>query len=197
MIAANTPMTPEQLLALPDHKGLEIVRGKIVAKRMGYESSEIAFRLSVILGSFCLQHRLGRMTCADAGFQCFPDDKTKFRKPDLAFVGYSKMPASQRIGAYCKVAPDLAVEVLSPNDEAEEMGERIQDYLGVGTPLVWVVDEFLRQVIVYSPAARPQVFGLGDELNAEPVLPGFRCLVSEIFDGIPLPTRKSTSSETP
>lgn len=196
MIAANTPMTPEQLDALPDHKGLEIVCGKVVEKRMGYESSVIVGQLTMILGFYLRQNRAGRVTVCEAGFKCFPDDETKFRKPDLAFVSYLKLPASQRIGAYCKVAPDLAVEVLSPNDEAQEIGERVQDYLGAGSQLVWVVDEFLRQVIVYSPAARPQVYGLNDELNAEPVLPGFRCQVSEIFDGIP-PAKKSTSSETP
>lgn len=185
MIASHTPITPEQLLAMPNSKGLEIVRGKIIEKPMGYESSELGARLTVILGAYLLQHQSGRITGADAGFQCFPDDETKCRKPDLALVSYAKLPPTQRVGAYCKVAPDLAVEVLSPNDEAKEIGDRVKDFLGAGTPLVWVVDEFLRQVIVYSRTAAPKVFCLGDELTAEPVLPGFKCQVSEIFAGIP------------
>lgn len=185
MIAPSTPITPEQLLAMPDSKGLEIVRGKIVEKHVGYESSELGARLTVILGTYLLQHPFGRITGADAGFQCFPDDETRFRKPDLAMVSYAKLPATQRVGAYCKVAPDLAVEVLSPNDEVKEISDRVKDFLSAGTPLVWVVDEFLRQVIVYSTSAAPKVFCLGDELTAEPVLPGFKCQVSEIFAGIP------------
>ncbi len=185
MIASHIPITPEKLLAMPDSKGLEIVRGNIVEKHVGYESSELAFKLGMILGWYCYKHQIGRMTGADAGFQCFPDDVTKFRKPDLAMVSYAKQPATQRVGAYCKVAPDLAVEVLSPNDEVKEISDRVKDFLGAGTPLVWVVDEFLRQVIVYSSSASPKVFCLGDELTAEPVLPGFKCQVSEIFAGIP------------
>lgn len=185
MIATNSPITPEQLLSLPDSKGLEIVAGKIVEKRMRYESSELAARLTVILGTFLLQHRLGRITSTDAGFQCFPNDETKTRKPDLAIVLDARLPRSQRVGAYCKVAPDLAIEVLSPNDEAEEIGDRVEDFLSAGTSLLWIVDEFMRQVIVYSASAPPRIFTLQDEITAEPVLPGFRCLVSEIFEGIP------------
>ena len=185
MIAVGSPVTPEQLLSLPESKGLEIVNGRIVEKRMGYESSELAARLTVILGGYLLQHKLGRITATDAGFQCFPDDETKTRKPDLAIVLYSRLPKSQRVGSYCRVAPDLAIEVLSPHDEAEEIGDRVSDFLSAGTSLIWIVDEFMRQVIVYSASAQPRIFTLQEEITAEPVLPGFRCLVSEIFEGIP------------
>jgi Uma2 family endonuclease len=185
MIASNSTITPEQLLAMPDSESLEIVRGKIVEKNADFESSELAARCAVILGAYLLKHRIGRITVTDGGFQCFPDDETKFRKPDLAVVSFARLPQSQRVGAYCKIAPDLAVEVLSPNDEAKEISDRVKDFLTAGTPLFWVVDEFLRQVIVYSSKDSPKIYCLGDTLSAEPVLPGFLCQVNEIFDGIP------------
>lgn len=184
MIATTSPITPEQLLALPENQGLEIVRGQIVEKRVGYVSSELGLRVAIIVGWYCLQKRLGHVSGSDGGFQCFPDDPNKVRKPDVAFVSYEKLPVDEAIGAYCKVVPDLAIEVLSPNDEAREISDKIKDYLSVGVPLIWIVNGFLRQVEVYE-AGKPRVLTLSDELTAEPVLPGFRCLVSDLFERIP------------
>lgn len=185
MIVAPTPMTPERLLALPDSKGLEIVAGKLVEKPVGTESNQIGMRLACFLMNHCNQHRLGRIVGYECAFQCFPHDPTMVRKPGVAFLSYAKVPASQFIGAYVKVAPELAIEVLSPNDLYKEISERVADYLAAGAAQVWVVNGFRRQVEVHTSQGT-KVLSERDELAADDILSGFRCPVSELFVGIPM-----------
>lgn len=185
MIAVNTPVTPEQLLALPDSKGLEIVAGKLVQNKVGAESSELAAEIVGLLLQYLREKRIGRVFVPDASFQCFPHDPTMVRKPDVAFLSYDKWPANKRLGAFIKVAPELAIEVLSPNDVVKEVNDKVNDYLEAGVSLVWVVNEFCRYVEVHSPMEPPRIATLDDELTCEQILPGFRCRVSEIFARLP------------
>ncbi|QDU27415.1 hypothetical protein ETAA8_25020 [Anatilimnocola aggregata] len=185
MIIANTPITPEQLLAMPDSKGLEIVAGKLVENKMGAESSELAIVLASILYQYCSKDRIGRVFGPDTSFQCFPHDSTMVRKPDVAFLSYARWPADKRIGAFIKVAPELAIEVLSPNDVIKEVNDKVDDYLAAGVSTVWVVNEFRRYVEVHSANQPPRIATLNDELTCEEILPGFRCGVSEVFARIP------------
>lgn len=183
MIATKTPITPEQLLAMPDSKGLEIARGQLVENKVGAESSELAGVLLWLLMKHCSE--LGRVYPQDTAFQCFPHDPTMVRKPDVAFLSYAKWPATKKLGSYIKVAPELAIEVPSPNDVIKELNEKIDDYLRAGVSVVWVVNEFGRYVEIHSAKAPPQILAGNAELVCEEILPGFRCKVSEIFARIP------------
>jgi Uma2 family endonuclease len=185
MIAASTPMTPEQLLAMPDSKGLEIVRGKLVEIKVGAESSQLAMDIVAILAHYLRSHPIGRLYGPDTSFQCFPHDPTMVRKPDVAFLSYAKWPANKKIGPYIKVAPELAIEVLSPNDVVKEVYEKVEDYLKAGVSVVWVVNEFGRFVEIHKPDETPRIAGLKDTLTCEDILPGFRCEVREIFARLP------------
>lgn len=185
MIIASTPFTPEQLLALPDSKGLEIVRGKLVENKMGAESSELAIVLASMLFQFVRERKLGRVFGPDTAFQCFPHDPTMVRKPDVAFLSYEQWPATKRIGAHIPVAPELAVEVLSPNDVIKEVNEKIDDYLKAGVEVIWIVNEFRRYVEIHTPNDPPRIATVQDALICEPILPGFHCSVGEIFSQIP------------
>lgn len=185
MIATNTPMTPDELLALPDSKGLEIVGGKLVENRVGAESSQLAMDIVEILHNYLRNNRLGRVYGPDTSFQCFPHDPTMVRKPDVAFLSYARWPATKKIGAYVKVPPELAIEVLSPNDVIKEVNDKVGDYLEAGISLVWVVNEFRRYVEIHSATAPPRIISGDAELTCEEILPGFRCPVSEIFARIP------------
>jgi Uma2 family endonuclease len=184
MITVNTPMTPEQLLTLPDSKGLEIVAGKLVEKHVGIESNEIGLLIAYLLIDYSRKHRVGRVLGYESGFHCFPHDPSMIRKPDVAFLSYDKAPADKVIGAYSKVAPEIAIEVLSPNDVFKEVSEKVSDYLAAGVNQVWVVNPFRKQVEVHTSAGT-KVLSASDELTAEAILPGFRCQVGELFAGIP------------
>ncbi|WP_425618550.1 Uma2 family endonuclease [Anatilimnocola sp. NA78] len=185
MIVANSQVTPEQLLAMPDSKGFEIVAGKLVENKVGAESSQLAMDIVEILFNYLRNNRLGRVYGPDTSFQCFPHDETMVRKPDVAFLSYARWPADKRIGAFIKVAPELAIEVLSPNDVIKEVNDKVDDYLAAGVSTVWVVKEFRRYVEVHSANEASRIASLNDELMCEGILPGFRCQVSEIFAHIP------------
>ncbi|MBA3946347.1 MAG: Uma2 family endonuclease [Herpetosiphonaceae bacterium] len=77
--------------------------------------------------------------------------------------------------------PDLAVEVVSPSESAQDINEKVRDYLAAGTQLMWVVYPRTRQVIVYGPSNAGRIYTVGDTLEHADVLPGFRCPVAELF----------------
>ena len=85
---------------------------------------------------------------------------------------------------HCRIAPDLAVEVVSPNDLAYQ-DEKVAEYLGAGVPIVWVVNPNTRSVRIHRPRSSPRglVSGLTSEdvIDAEDVLPGFSCPVRDFF----------------
>jgi Uma2 family endonuclease len=184
MIAQNVPITPEQLLSLPDNESLEIVRGQIVEKKVGAESKEIEAVIVTLLSNYCRANRLGRVYSGEVPLRCFTHDPTMLRKADAAFLSYGRWPADRKVGSFITVPPDLAVEVVSPNDVFKEVQDKLTDYLKAEIPLIWIVNEFRRTVEVHS-AHGPKILGLGDELTGENVIPGFRCQVSEIFACIP------------
>jgi Uma2 family endonuclease len=179
------PVTPEELLAMPDSVNFELVDGRLVERNMGWESSEIAARILILLGIFLREHPLGRLAGADAGYRCFPDAPGKVRQPDVSFIRSTRLPADRTPAGHCPIAPDLAVEVISPGDLAYEVDEKVSEYLKAGVPLVWVVNPHGRTVRIHRPrgAARPSVSELeaGDAITGEDVLPGFPCGVREFF----------------
>jgi len=77
--------------------------------------------------------------------------------------------------------PDLAVEVLSPEDTASEVTRKVEEYLAAGVPLVWVADPATQTVTVYRSLQDVKVLTSGQDLDASPVLPGFRASIAEIF----------------
>src|SRR5438067_2218026 len=145
-IAAKTRYTPEDLLAMPDGKNYELVDGELVERNMGCESSWIGGRLHHFLSGHCDAKRLGIVFPADSGFQCFPNDPGKVRKPDVSFISIQRLPPDKIPGGHCSIAPDLAVEVVSPHDEYFEIEEKVIEYLEAGVRLVWVINPRTRTV---------------------------------------------------
>lgn len=179
--ASTRTYTPAELLTLPDAVRFELVNGELVERPMGQRSSRIGGRLFFLLGMFNHQHRQGWLYPADASYQCFPDEPGKVRKPDVSFIRKERQAVHEEPEGHSHIAPDLAVEVLSPNDLADEIDEKVEDYLGAGVALVWVVHPRLRMVVVHRHDGTSAVRRENDELDGENVLPGFRCRVSELF----------------
>src|SRR5687767_329856 len=95
MIAATNPITPEQLLSMPDGDLYELVDGKLKERIVGYKSARVGGKLLTLLLNYAEAHNLGRVANSDAGFQCYPDDPSKVRKPDISFVSFERLPADQ------------------------------------------------------------------------------------------------------
>ena len=192
--ATETRYTPEDLLAMPDGKSFELVHGQLVERNMGAESSQVGGRLFLRLGQFCEEHGLGMAWPADNGFQCFPHEPGLVRRPDVSVVRRGRLPGDVSPEGWVKIPPDLAVEVVSPNDRAGELEEKLDDYRKVRVPLIWVIYPKHAQGQVLRRDGPPSELVEDDELSGEDVIPGFRCLLREI-----LPPRKPAEpvSSTP
>ncbi len=185
-ITADATVTPEDLLQMPDSIQYELVDGQLVERHMGTESSEIALRIAFLITLFLRAHPLGRLFGSDASYQCFPDQPKKVRRADVGFIAFDRLPNGRAPKGHCRVAPDLAIEVISPNDTAEEIEAKIAEYLHAGVKLVWVVSPATRSVRIHRPRTAPagsiSLLIESDAITGEEVLPGFSCRVSEFFE---------------
>lgn len=105
------------------------------------------------------------------------------RRPDVAFVPYTRWPVDRPLHSTNEwdVFPELFVEVVSPNDLVDELETKVEEYLQAGGRLVWVVYPRHRRVYVFEPGRPVRRLTRADDLDAEPVLPGFRLPLVELF----------------
>lgn len=177
----ETRVTPEELLEMPDGDNFELVDGRLVKRDMGWRSSRIGGRVFRLLDVYCEQKGLGWVVPADASYQCFPADPGMVRKPDVSFIRRERLHEDEEPEGHCPIAPDLAVEVISPHELYYEVEGKIADYFSAGVRLVWVVNPATRSVRVHRRDGTISDLAETDELTGENVVPGFRCHVSEIF----------------
>jgi Uma2 family endonuclease len=163
-----------------DQKRLELIKGVIVEMSpAGDVHGVVAAWLLHLIITFVAAHDLGDVTAAETGFVLFAGTPQTVLAPDVGFVSKKRRP--RLTGKYYSVAPDLAVEVVSPTDTAKDVREKVELYLRYGTSLVWVVYPDSRLVDVHRPNHATVSYGIGGELDGGDVLPGFRLLVKEIF----------------
>jgi len=143
-------MKAEDLFWFPDDgKRRELVKGKLC--EMPFEGSShgaCGGRLQAHLGYHILTQYLGKVFLAGTGFILEREPDT-VRAPDIAFVSQNRLPADLMPDGYFELAPDLAVEVISPNDTKREVREKVEDWLNAGVQLVWVVDYQKRTITEY------------------------------------------------
>ncbi len=178
---SNAIFTPEDLLRMPDGDRYELVDGQLVEKDMGWKSSLIASELYRLIANFAHEKGLG-LAIVEGSYQCFPDSSTKVRKPDVSFLRRARVPADGLPDGHCPIAPDLAVEVVSPNDLFSDVEMKVEEYFVAGVSLVWIIDPSTRKLHVYRPnESASQRLGESDELTAADILPGFLCRVADVF----------------
>jgi Uma2 family endonuclease len=177
--------TPEDLLAMPDEKGYELVDGRLVERQMGAKSSEVGGNLYFQLRLFCQDRDLGKVWPADNGFQCFPHARGMVRRPDVSFIKKGRLPGDVSPDGWIKIPPDLAVEVVSPNDVVEELEAKLEDYQKARIPLVWVIYPKRRKARIFRLDGPPSELDEDGILSGEDIIPGFRCPLIEI---LPKPT---------
>ena len=171
---------PEDLLTLPDGEHFELVDGRLVETDMGAEASWIANRVGMLVTRFADEHKLGEVFNAECGYQCFPDDPARVRKPDVSFIARERLAGGIPAG-HIRTAPDLAVEVVSPNDLFYEVLSKVEEYLRAGVRMVWVVDPSTRSVQVSRADGSWVRLRADEDLHGEEVLSGFVCRVSDLF----------------
>lgn len=175
------PTTADELLRLRlPNKRVELVRGVLVVREpAGSTHGLVAMSLGVELGVYVKRTGVGGVFAAETGFKLTTNPDT-VRAPDVAFVTRERLPSPGATG-YAPLAPDLAVEVLSPDDRPGEVLGKVADWLSAGTRLVWVVDPARRLARVYRQDGSEALVTSDGALDGEDVLPGFSCPLASIF----------------
>jgi Uma2 family endonuclease len=172
----------EELLITEERK-YELVDGFLVEKDMAYRESVVGYTIGRHLGNFVDDHDLGVVAGESGMMKLAPG---LIRIPDVSFVGRGQFPEG-KVPADVKpipaIHPDLAVEVLSESNTAEEMSRKLKDYFASGCSLVWFVDPELRTVEVFESkeSKSSKTFRVGDTLDGGQVVPGFTVSVAAVF----------------
>ena len=176
-----TRMTAEELLhaRFPD-KRTELVRGVLVVREPAdARHGLVAMNLGVELGMYAKQTGMGRVFAAETGFKLATNPDT-VRAPDVAFISTERFPLADTTG-YPACAPDLVVEVLSPDDRPGKVLAKVRDWLSAGTRLVWVVDPERRVARVYRRDGSETLVAVDGVLDGEDGLPGFSCPLASVL----------------
>jgi Uma2 family endonuclease len=180
----RTDVTADELEKTPLLYPAELYDGKVVFKIASPERTTMQSNISTALKSYLRHNRIGHVT-SKTGFQLWPNRPTELRLPDVAYITKERAPeASQR---FLPIAPELAVEIISPQDKFCAVMSKVDEYLKQGARTVWLITPpRFREVWVFTIAGMHSV---RDILTAPELLPGFELPVSKIFDGLPLPEK--------
>jgi Uma2 family endonuclease len=173
--------TVEDVTRLETHEDrlCELIDGVLVEKAMGFIESWLASRIVTLLNNYLASHAIGIATGADGMMQIMPD---QIRIPDAAFVSWANLENSGFPDeAAPLMAPDLAVEVISPGNTQREMERKLEEYFEAGVRLVWYVEPREKKVTVYTRPDAAVVLGEADQLTGGEVLPGLVIELKELF----------------
>ena len=174
-------VTAEELEQLPDDDyRYELVEGRVVRMSpVGFRHGTTVVRFGSLLMRHAQERRLGAVM-TEVGFKLASNPDT-VRAPDVAFIRQDRIPAPEPRG-FWNGPPDLAVEVLSPDDQPEEIREKVAEYLTRGVAAVVVVDLCTQEVRVFRPASPELALDVTNFLDLSDVVSGFRCNVRELFE---------------
>jgi Uma2 family endonuclease len=174
-------VSAEELLSMPDDGfRYELVRGEL--RQMppaGGEHGLVAVDAATSLNQYVKAHNLGRVFAAETGFKLASSPDT-VRAPDVAFVRRERFEQVGVTQGYWPGAPDLALEVISPNDTYTEVFEKVSAWLNAGTRLVLVADPRKRAVAVYRSLSDFDILTEG-EVDGGEVVPGWHMPLQDIF----------------
>jgi len=182
MATLENVTTADTLLAAGYIGRCALVRGELIMMSpAGAEHGRIVTNITVPLAIFVRQHALGTVFGAETGFRIGQDPDT-VRAPDVAFVT-AQRTGDKLAAGFFPGAPDLAVEVLSPEDRASVVLAKVQDSLDAGCRAVWVADPRTHTVTVYRSRSDIMVLNESETLDGGDLLPGFSVSARELLQG--------------
>jgi Uma2 family endonuclease len=159
----------------------ELVRGRLVREPAPVEAhGRLEIRLGRLLDEFVEGRRLGLVVGA-VGYVLAEAPAATIRVPDLSFIAQDRLEGGYPAWRFRRIAPDLAVEIVSRSNGASAMEEKAREYLASGVRLVWLVDPARRTATVWRHGAEPRVLSAGEVLDGGDVLPGFRLPLARLF----------------
>jgi Uma2 family endonuclease len=182
MSTLNPPIrpTPEDVERASERDGklYELIEGELREKKVGTRALFIAGRIAAALNAAFYPHT--GMAACEVMVYCF-NGRSHGRKPDVVYVRLNRLPNSDIPEGDIFIAPDLVVEVLSPGNSGSEVDEKLDEYITAGVSLVWIVNPDRRTIRVFRKDGTHGLFHADAVIENEPVLPGFRLVVGEVF----------------
>lgn len=181
-VRVETASPPEFLLTQGRDRRYEWIDDQLREKpSRGAEANLAATHLISLLDTYARANRLGLVFAQECGYQIFASDPKQVREPDGSFIARGRLPNDRPPRGHRTIYPDLEIEVVSPNDLAEEIDARVDDYLAAGVRLLWIVSPATRSVWVVRRDGSAARLTEAHELSSEDVLPGFTCPVRTLF----------------
>ena len=178
VVSIPSPATEGDLLRMPaDGRKYELVDGEIRVSPAGARHGLVCVRLVLRLGGFVEERRLGHVFDSSTGFR-LPGGNV--RSPDVSFVKLGRFPEERISEDFSDVVPDLAVEVLSPEDRSRDILDKVGDYLQAGVRLIWVVDPKRQTAVAYESLTAVSAIALDEALDGKDVVPGFRAILRDL-----------------
>lgn len=179
-INKSSILTGEELSALGDIGPAELIKGEIVLMSpTGHPHGEIETTIASILWNFVRKTRIGKVMSGEVGIYTGRNPDT-VRAADVAFISNERM-AQVDSRSYLDVAPELVVEVMSPDDRWSNVMEKLAEYFNAGVLAIWVADPSTEQIFVYRSLTDVEQLTLDDTLTGGSILPDFTVSVSDFF----------------
>ena len=173
-------ITADELLKMGDIGRCELLHGELIMMSpAGAEHGVVAMRLGRFIGAYVDDNALGLAFGAETGFKLDADPDT-VRAPDASFVRMERIKGGITKKFFAG-APDLAVEVRSPDDSRRDLIDKVNYWLAKGTTSVWVADPKSMDITIYQTGKEPVVFGPEQTLRDEATLPGFELPVASVY----------------
>src|SRR5207249_308663 len=178
---ARKVWTEAELEALPEDGFIhEVVYGELMmSPKNNYTHGDICAQLLIALGTHAKAHKLGAVWDSSTGFWM---RNRNCRAPDISFVCKARLKGFRRSARqFFPGAPDLAVEILSPNNTRAEMDERLGDFFASGTQVAWIINPESESVEICYSLTQRKLLGSGAFLEGEHLLPGFQYAIADLF----------------
>jgi Uma2 family endonuclease len=166
-------ITGDELARMPDHELCELVDGRIVPMSpTNPDHGRIEMNVAAELRGFARGQNLGIVMTGEVGiFTRWNPDRV--RGADVVFISHVQYERRTKTRGFLDVAPELVVEILSPENRHVDMREKVREYLAIGVRLVLVVDPDTRTIAAHRPDGTVLRYREGDVVPCDEVLPGF------------------------
>jgi Uma2 family endonuclease len=181
----KTAVTLDDLMKLGEDARVEVINGVLVEMApVGGLHHLFGGNIHDPLKAFVNERELG-LVFMD-GLLYLMNENTRHLRgsfvPDVSFIRRENIPASWNLSLPFPGVPDLAVEVISPGDDAEDVQTKIRTYLDKGTEQVWVAYPSTREVYQYRRDQQTvRIYRGGEQIDTESLFPGLVLTLDAIF----------------
>ncbi len=172
--------TPEDLELLPEPHRFELRDGVLSERNMSFLSGFVAQQILGELAGYARDNG-GAVIGDGTGLQIFADEPGRVVFPDGGHYTPERKPRRFTLGGWGRIAPDLVIEVVSPNDNAQALHEKVLDYLEAGVRMVWVAYPSTRRITVFHPDGASLTLTDTATMTGGDVLPGLAFVVGDVF----------------